>query len=107
MASQIIGRADCPECKFGAAHVKKSEKCHYRYCPECGAQYHAKTPRQVADLLAKTRPEKHPQPAAPAPAGAAAPVAVEPAQTPAPVKATPATKPPPKTAPEKRGAFDI
>ena len=107
MASQIIGRTDCPECKFGAAHVKKSEKCHYRYCPECAAQYHARTPRQVADLLAKMRPEKRPQPAATAlPAGAVL-VAVETVQTPEPIKATPATKPPPKTAPQRRGAFDI
>lgn len=106
MASPIIGRTDCPECGFTAAHVKRSDKCTYRYCPECNATYHAKTARQVADLMAKTRPEKGAPPAEPAPPKAA-PVVVEPAATPAPIKAAPANKPPPKPAPEKRGAFDI
>jgi len=55
MASKIIGRAACPECGFASAHVKQSEKCHYRYCPECGSQHHARTERQVADLMKKTR----------------------------------------------------
>lgn len=56
MASRMIGRATCPECGFGAAHVKQSEKCIYRYCPECGSQFHAKTERQRTDLTAKMRP---------------------------------------------------
>jgi len=56
MASQIIGRTKCPECGFESAHVKKSDKCTYRYCPECQSQHHARTPRQVAELMAKTRP---------------------------------------------------
>ena len=55
MPSRMIGRMACPECGFESAHVKQSEKCHYRYCPECGSQHHAKTARQVTDLLAKTR----------------------------------------------------
>lgn len=55
VASVIIGRAACPECGFAAAHVKKSDKCHYRYCPECGSQYYAKSQRQVDELLKKTR----------------------------------------------------
>ena len=56
MASRIVGRADCPECGFKSAHVKESEKCLYRYCPECGAQHYAKTDAQRAHLMAKTRP---------------------------------------------------
>lgn len=55
MASRMIGRANCPECGFSGAHVKESEKCLYRWCPECSAQYYAKTQRQRADLMAKTR----------------------------------------------------
>ena len=55
MASKMIGRTACPECDFESAHVKESEKCVYRYCPECGSQHHARTPRQRADLLKKTR----------------------------------------------------
>lgn len=55
MASQIIGRTTCPECAFAGAHVKRSEKTLYRYCPECGSQSMARSKRQEADLLAKTR----------------------------------------------------
>lgn len=55
MASQIIGRTDCPECNFTGAHVKQSDKCLYRYCPECGSQHMARSKRQEADLMAKTR----------------------------------------------------
>lgn len=78
MASTMIGRATCPECDFKAAHVKKSEKCVYRYCPECGSQHHARTPRQVDDLMKKTR-------------------LVEPTATPtpSPTLETPASKPEP------------
>ena len=80
MASVMIGRTACPECGFDAAHVKKSEKCTYRYCPECGAQHHAKTPRQVADLLGKTRLLD--APAGPTPT----PTPTEPSATPTPAK---------------------
>lgn len=55
MASQIIGRTDCPECGFKSAHVKRSDKCAYRYCPECGAQYMATGAEREAALMAKTR----------------------------------------------------
>lgn len=55
MASRMIGRATCPECGFESAHVKESEKCLYRYCPECGSQHYAKSQRQRADLTKKTR----------------------------------------------------
>lgn len=55
MASIMIGRAACPECGFPSAHVKQSERCIYRWCPDCGAQHYARTERQRADLMAKTR----------------------------------------------------
>lgn len=55
MASKMVGRADCPECGFKSAHVKQSEKCLYRYCPDCGSQHYAKSERQRSDLMAKTR----------------------------------------------------
>ncbi len=55
MASRMLGRADCPECGFKSAHVKESEKCVYRYCPECGSQHYAKTESQRSNLLKKTR----------------------------------------------------
>lgn len=57
MASKMVGRATCPECGFQSAHVKQSEKCLYRYCPECGSQHYARSEKQRADLLAKTRTE--------------------------------------------------
>jgi hypothetical protein len=75
MAAQIVGRTHCPECGFESAHVKRSERCLYRYCPECTAQYMAaggNRERKEADLLAKTRPVavagKTAEPAAPDPA---------------------------------------
>ena len=55
MASKMVGRATCPECGFASAHVKESEKCLYRYCPECGSQHYARSTRQRADLTSKTR----------------------------------------------------
>ncbi len=99
MASQIIGRATCPECGFHAAHVKQSEKCHYRFCPECGVTTHMKTPRQVADLLAKTRleaPVGGPTPSE----GAPAPKSADPA-TPSPPPAPSATA----AKPRRHGLF--
>lgn len=102
MASELIGRTACPECGFAAAHVKKSEKCLYRYCPECGAQYHAKGTRQVDALMAKTRTEGGtvPKPAKP-----------EPAPKPAPAKPAPAVPPappaPPAPAPKPAGFFSF
>lgn len=81
MGAPIIGRTECPECGFASAHVKKSEKCHFRYCPECGSQHHARTPRQVSDLLAKMRADA-PTPSESAPAPAAdLPAAVPPTPT--------------------------
>jgi hypothetical protein len=54
MASRLIGRAPCPECGFKSAHVKQSEKCLYRHCPDCGAQYMATGEARAAALMAKT-----------------------------------------------------
>ena len=65
MGSKIIGRTGCPECGFESAHVKRSDKCLYRYCPECGSQHMARSQRQEADLMAKTRPVDAPAPARP------------------------------------------
>lgn len=95
MASRMIGRAACPECGFDAAHVKQSEKCVYRYCPECGAQHHAKTERQRTDLLKKTRLIEP----TPTPTGETAP------PTPTEATATPTPPPPPAPAPKRRGLF--
>ena len=67
MASEIIGRAPCPECGFEAAHVKRSEKCVYRYCPGCGIQTHARTPEQVKNMTAKMRPVEAVAPTGPTP----------------------------------------
>lgn len=53
----MVGRTKCPECDFESAHVKRSEKCLYRFCPECGSQHYAKSKRQEADLMSKTRQE--------------------------------------------------
>lgn len=100
MAGEIVGRTGCPECGFASAHVKRSAKCLYRYCPDCGAQYMATGERRERNLLAQTRPvapvggtpipepEKTPESAHPAPApaiptatggsGAPAPEAVPP-----------------------------
>lgn len=82
MAGEIVGRTGCPECGFASAHVKRSAKCLYRYCPDCGAQYMATGPRREADLLAKTRPVEHaggPTPAEPPKAPESAPPAPAPA----------------------------
>lgn len=105
MASLILGRTACPECGNASAHVKQSDKCLYRYCPECGAQYFAKTPRQVEDLKAKTRfisagvpPSPPTEPKPPAGAANAAP-------TPASGASGTGDAPPPPPPPAKRGLF--
>jgi hypothetical protein len=109
MASVIVGRANCPECGFKSAHVKKSEKCHYRYCPECGSQHHARTPRQVTDLLSKTRMAE-PTPT-PTPTGTSAPEAKGAEPTPTPTDSEPKqasttpTPTPTATEPKRRGLF--
>jgi predicted nucleic acid-binding Zn-ribbon protein len=107
MASQIIGRTGCPECGFDSAHVKRSDKCTYRYCPDCGSQYYARTKRQTELLEAKTRPVDAPAPVATATSttGSEKP---EPAPVvPAAAVPTPAAPPVPPAgpAPKRRGLF--
>lgn len=99
MASRMVGRTACPECGFSGAHVKESEKCLYRYCPECGSQHHARTPRQRADLEAKTRPiEGSPTPS-PTPTGKPAP---EPSPTGSDPEPTPTPTATPPAPPERK-----
>lgn len=101
MASLMIGRADCPECGFKAAHVKQSDKCVYRYCPECSSQHHARTERQRGDLFKKTRLLE--PTATPTPTGKeAAPEVATPPPTPSPSLPTPSPEP---TPPKRRGLF--
>jgi len=110
MASTMIGRSACPECGFAAAHVKQSEKCLYRYCPECQSQHHARTERQRADLMAKTRPldataTPTPTPSEPAAEPTATPTPTAAAPKPSEPTATPAATPAPAPAapaPRKR-----
>ena len=107
MASTMVGRTDCPECGFEAAHVKQSEKCVYRYCPECQSQHHARTERQRADLMAKTRLiEPSPTPTGAAAAPTPTPTA-EPEATPtaSPTPAAPTAAAPTPSAPKRRGLF--
>lgn len=104
MASRLVGRTACPECGFAGAHVKQSEKCLYRYCPECGATYYCRGGRQAADLQAKTRPVDAPTAtgsptASPPPAMVATPAAPGPLPTPTPT-ATAEPAPAPEPAPE-------
>lgn len=102
MASRMIGRASCPECGFKAAHVKESEKCLYRYCPECNSQHYAKSERQRADLMAKTRTiDATPTGSEPS----APPTATEPSATTGSATPTATPAPPPAPAPKRRGLF--
>lgn len=115
MASSIVGRTKCPECGFESAHVKKSEKCLYRYCPDCGSQHMARSKRQVDDLMAKTRPIDAPATASATVASASAsttsaPSASAEASPPtAPVAVAPVAAPTPAPAPpaptKRRGLF--
>ena len=66
---EVMGRMICPECGHDAAEIK-AQKCGvklYRYCPECNAQFFARTAAQEAGM------RKHLKPAEPAPAAVAAP----------------------------------
>lgn len=75
MASEMLGRAPCPECGFPHAHIKiKSDKDGanpYRHCPDCGAQYFTRNKAQADNLRAKlnaqapTPPAPQPEPEAP------------------------------------------
>lgn len=73
MASEILGRTECPiRCGHMAAHVKRktdkqSGKAYpYVHCRGCGCQMHIKNEEQEAYLSAITRPEKLALPQPPA-----------------------------------------
>ena len=105
MASRMIGRATCPECGFHAAHVKETEKCVHRYCPECNAQYFAKSERQRADLLKKTK-LLDPSGATPtATEPPAPPSGTEPPASTGTATHTTTPTPAPAPAPKRRGLF--
>lgn len=67
MASEMLGRAKCPECGFESAHVKiKTDKDGakpYRHCPECGAQYFPRSVTQADNLRAQIKAAKVDTPA--------------------------------------------
>jgi hypothetical protein len=109
MASKIVGRTACPECGFESAHVKQSDKCLYRYCPECGSQHMARSARQVTDLMAKTRPVDGQAPAATASASVpSASAEASPAPAPAATATATAVATPPAAPPapaKRRGLF--
>lgn len=88
MTSAIIGRMACPDCGFESAHVKQSDKCLFRYCPECHTQTFAKTELQQANMRQRMRP-------------------VQAVAQPAPVEKAPTSgsgAPPPPAAPPKHPA---
>lgn len=65
MASEILGRTECPiKCGHTAAHVKrKTDKqtgtaYPYIHCRGCGCQLHIKNAEQAGYLAQLTRPEK-------------------------------------------------
>ena len=101
MASEIIGRAACPECGFASAHVKQSAKCLFRYCPECHTQTFAKSALQQANMRKGMRPVEG---EAPAPAPVPAAPAPAPAPVPAPTGSNGLARPPLAPAP-RRGLF--
>lgn len=84
MGREVIGTMVCPECGHPDAQVKHQKNGKpYRYCPECDAQYFARSDAAAAALLAKVGKA----PAAPAaPAPAAPEQDAKPAATPAPAK---------------------
>ncbi len=91
MGSPIVGRAPCPLCPNQAAHVKRSEKTLFLYCPECGTQLLPRNDHQRELLKAKTRPVEGSAPPAPEPTPPAP--APKPSTKPAPPPApTPPTK---------------
>ena len=73
MASQLIGRAMCPECGFEKAHIKikmdKDGAKPYRHCPECGAQYFPRSAEQADRLREKIKTQKIDLPEPPKTAG--------------------------------------
>lgn len=66
--AEIIGRKACPDCGFGAAHIKQTPgKLPYRHCPECGLMTHAKNGAQAQLIKAGMRPVGDAEPPAPSP----------------------------------------
>ena len=54
MGREVLGTVACPECGFSEAQVKTAKSgFHYRYCPDCNAQFFARTPEASARLAAK------------------------------------------------------
>lgn len=53
-----MGRMACPECGFPDAEVReqKTPGLLYRYCPDCSAQFFARTPEASARLRQKIAP---------------------------------------------------
>lgn len=106
MGAPIIGRSRCPECGFENAHVKRSAKCLYRYCPECGAMYHAtgaEREKRLLDITRLAEPGPTPTQEEPAPSPAPAP---EPGPTPTPSPA-PLDEPTPTPTRKRAGFFTI
>ena len=75
MKREILGKMKCPECGNPEAEIKpqKKEGLVYRWCPECNAQYFARTPEASDRLVQKigkavpvTVPAKPAAPSAPA-----------------------------------------
>jgi predicted RNA-binding Zn-ribbon protein involved in translation (DUF1610 family) len=62
MASELLGRAPCPECGFAHAHIKiktdKEKANPYRHCPECGAQYFPRNQTQADNLRKQIKAAK-------------------------------------------------
>lgn len=54
---EVLGKMQCPECGHPDAEIKpqKTAGLAYRWCPECNAQYFARTPETSARLLEKAR----------------------------------------------------
>lgn len=109
MGSEIIGRRPCLlGCGHEKAHVKKSERCTYMYCPGCGLNGpHARTAHQVALMTQGMTPEgaQHPPGVMPtAPSPTPTPTGAKPADKPAaPPSPTPTPTPTPQ--PAKRGGL--
>lgn len=89
---EALGHMHCHECDFPDAEIKpqsKNPELLYRWCPECNAQYFARTPEATARLRAKIR----------TPGGSE--------HAKAPAIETPAHTPPPPPAQRKTSALDV
>ena len=52
-----LGVVECPECGFGDAQIRQAKSGFlYRYCPDCNAQYFARTQQASDRLKAKIGP---------------------------------------------------